>query len=294
MLFVLLLAFLWGGNIVAIKIGLRGIPPYASAAIRFGIALPLVAVWAAIRKTRLIPTRKEFPVLMLLGVIFTVQIALLNVGTELTLAGRSTVFLNAYPVYVPVLSHFFVSGDKLSVKKSLGTAAAFGGLIVAFASGFSGAEASPLGDSLVIASGILLAVIVVMIARIVQNTPPVRLLMVEMMVGVPGFILLSILFEAGRSWDVTVSVLASIAYQGAVVGAFCFIAWSTILKKHPPSKMSAIFFTTPLWGVLISFLVLGEPLSTSLLAGAAFVALGIFLVNIPERSPAAANGTELL
>ena len=83
-LVVLLLAVLWGGNVVAIKIGLRGIPPLAAAGIRFGIALPLIAFWARLRRISLRPRGGEMIPLLLIGLIFTIQISILNWGTRLT------------------------------------------------------------------------------------------------------------------------------------------------------------------------------------------------------------------
>jgi drug/metabolite transporter (DMT)-like permease len=288
LLFVMLLAAFWGGNTVAIKIGLSGFPPFAAAAVRFSIALPLIGLWAAIRRVRLLPSRREIPALALLGVVFTVQIALINVGTDLTLAGRATVFLNAYPVYVAGWSHLLVPDDRMTVRKAVGLVVAFGGVLAVFGySFFENQGATILGDALCIASGILLSLLVVMINRIAQNTHPLRLLTGEMTVGVPSFFLLSLLFEQGIPWEASAPVVGALSYQGVVVATFCFISWATILKYYPPSKVSVIFFTTPLWGVLLSFLILGEPVSASLIVGAALVAAGIFLVNrTPGSRPA--------
>ncbi len=283
--FVSFLAFLWGGNLVALKIAFNGLPPFAAAGIRFSIALPLIVLWAAIRNIRLLPTRTELPGLMLISAVFTVQIVLINLGTSLTLAGRATVFLNAYPVYVALFSHFFVPSDTLSVKKSIGLLAAFAGVIAPFGySLFLKEGATLLGDTMVIISGVLLAVIIVMINRITQNTPPVRMLTAELVVGVPIFYLLSALFESGTSWSFTGEVIAAFGYQGVIIATFCFIAWAGVLQKQPPSKVSAVFFTTPLWGVLLSFIVLQEAISAGLIIGAVLVAIGIYLVNTPKRS----------
>ena len=45
-LFVLLLAMLWGGNAVALKIGFLEFMPLASAGLRFSTAALLIIVWA--------------------------------------------------------------------------------------------------------------------------------------------------------------------------------------------------------------------------------------------------------
>jgi drug/metabolite transporter (DMT)-like permease len=74
-------------------------------------------------------------------------------------------------------------------------------------------------------------------------------------------------------------VVTAIAYQAVVVGVFCFLTWFSILKRHSPSRLTVLFFTAPLWGLLASYLLLGEGISSGLAIGGGMVALGIFLVN---------------
>ncbi len=279
-LFVMLLALLWGGNVVAIKIGLRGVPPLAAAGLRFAVALPLIVAWARVRGIPVLPRRSEAPRLLLLGLVFTIQIALINLGAGRTLAGRAAVFLNAYPIYVAFISHVFVPDDRLSARKVVGLLFACGGLLVVFGGSFLRPEgASFLGDLFVLLSGVLLSVLVVMISRLSQKTAPVRITSGEMVVGVPVFFLLSAIFEHGRPWRVSLDVALALGYQGVVVGAFCFLAWAGLLKRYSPTRLSVLFFSTPLWGLLASFLILGERVSGGLVAGGVLVAVGIYFVN---------------
>ncbi|MDE2817205.1 MAG: EamA family transporter, partial [Chloroflexota bacterium] len=57
---VLLLALLWGGNSVAIKIGLQDIPPLALAGFRFIIGLIAVTGWALWQRVRIRMEPGEF------------------------------------------------------------------------------------------------------------------------------------------------------------------------------------------------------------------------------------------
>ena len=62
----LLLAFLWGGNSLAIKIGLQDFPPMALAFLRFVIGLIVIGGWALYRRIPLLLRRGELPRLLLL------------------------------------------------------------------------------------------------------------------------------------------------------------------------------------------------------------------------------------
>ena len=284
-LYVMLLAFIWGGNSVAIKIGLATIPPFAGAGLRFSIAIPIIIIWALIRGIRIVPYKGELLRLSILGLVFAAQIAIVYVGIDLTHSGRASIFLNGYPIYVAALAHLFVPGDRLSPKSAFGLAIALAGLLVVFSSGNGENEGSTLlGDSLVLISGFLLAVLIVMINRIAQETAPERLLIVEMIIGVAIFYTLSALFEYGETWSFPPKSTAAILYQGVIVGSFAFVSWATILKHFPPAKVSVIFFSSPLWGVLLSVLILGEPFSSRLFIGGVLVAAGIILVNRRNRT----------
>lgn len=60
---------------------------------------------------------------------------------------------------------------------------------------------------------------------------------------------------------------------------FCFVTWTSVLKKHSPSQLVVLFFATPLFGVLLSHLLLGDEINPSLIIGAGLVAVGIYMVN---------------
>jgi drug/metabolite transporter (DMT)-like permease len=279
-LFVLLLAVLWGGNVVAIKIGLQGIPPFAAAGVRFGMALPLIVLWGRIKRITLRPQAGEWIPLMVVGSIFTVQIAFLNWGTRLTLAGRATVILHTYPIFVAFLAHLIVPGDRLSWYRSIGVVAAFAGIVVVFWEKLSiGAGGSLGGDLLCLGSGFLLGLQTVLIKRLVQAIEAPRLLVWQMIVGVPLFFLLHALFETRGGFDFPPAVVSALLYQAVVVGFFCFLTWLSVLKRYSATRLTVLFFTAPLWGLLASYLLLAEGISTGLAIGAAMVALGIFLVN---------------
>jgi drug/metabolite transporter (DMT)-like permease len=277
---VLLLAILWGGNVVAIKIALSGIPPLAMAGIRFGVALALVALWARLRRISLKPRHGEIIPILVVGLIFTTQIAVLNWGTRLTLAGRAVVILHTYPVFVAFLAHFMIPGDRLNWTRLIGVICAFAGIVVVFWEKLAiGTGGTISGDLLCLASGFLLGLLNVMIKRTVQFIDEARLLVWEMIIAVPLFFTLHALFDGKSAFAFSSSVVASLFYQAVIVGVFCFLTWFTILKRHSPSRLTVLFFTAPLWGLLASYLLLGEGISIGLAIGAGMVALGIFLVN---------------
>lgn len=282
-LLVLFLALLWGGNAVALKFGLQEFGPLASAGLRFAVALILIAIWGRSNGTRLCPSHEELVPLFLLGLLFAFQIACFNWGTQRTHAARASVMLNTYPLFVALLAHFMVPDDKLTRWKTIGLILAFGGILFVFRDSLGG-NGNLTGDLITLSSGFQLGLLIVLTNRLVQRIDSARLLVAEMAVGVPIFFGLSLLFEGRAAYGFSYPAAAGLLYQGIVVGGFCFVVWTGLLKRYSPSHMSVLFFTTPLWGMGLSHLLLHEPITFDLVVGAALVALGIYAVHASGAS----------
>ena len=82
-----------------------------------------------------------------LGVLFAIQLGLLNVGVWLSTAGHAAVLLNAYPVYIVLLAHFLVPGDRLTAATLGGVVLGFAGILVLFGGQLAGAVGARLHDS---------------------------------------------------------------------------------------------------------------------------------------------------
>ena len=279
MLMAVFLSLLWGGLAPTIKISLSGVPPLGVAWIRFGIGMIVIALWSSlVERIRLWPTRAEGLHLFALGVLFALQIATLNIGTMSTSAGHSSTLLSAYPLFVALLAHWLVPGDRLSPIKVAGMMAAFAGVALVFAER-GGSGGSLRGDAWILLSAVLLAGLVVYTKRLTAWISLYRVLFGQMIVGVPAFLVGSLLWEDPAAYQFSWQVTLAILYQGLIVAAFCFTVSIHLIQRYPPSRVTAFAFSTPLFGVLLSALLLGEPVTPGLGIGVACVAAGIYLAN---------------
>jgi drug/metabolite transporter (DMT)-like permease len=268
----------WGANTVAIKIGLLDAPPLRLAWLRFLVGGLVILVWAW-STGRLIGFRiaaSEWRPLAVLGLLFTLQIGTMNVGTSLTSAAHGSIVLNLYAVHTVVLAHFLIPGDRLSARRAAGVLLAYAGIVVLFAGGAGSREASLPGDAIVFVSAFLLAERTVYLARAVQRLDPVKLLLSQAAIGCAIFVVVSALTEpAPTRW--TLRLGAAIAYQGALIAGFCFIANLWLLKRYRPGGLAAFFLTQPIFGVVAAALVTGDRLTPALVTACAAVAVGIGL-----------------
>ncbi len=277
------MAALWGGNTVSVKIGLAGIPPLALAGIRFLLGGGTVLIWARLERLPLRLERGKRLAMAVLAALFLVQIAFLNLGIKFTLAGRSALFLATYPFWTTLFAHFYVPGDRLSASTVTGMLLAFSGLFLLFGEGLVSHIGSPLGDVFALSSGLLLGVRMVYTKRLTADMHPGKLLVWQSALSVPVFFLLSLLLERPGVPSISLPVAAAIGYQGVVVAGLCFVIQTTLIQRYSPSVVTAFGFATPVFGVLLSALILGEPITPALLASLLLVAAGITVVNRKPR-----------
>ena len=281
----LLMAVLWGGNTVAIKAGLVGLPPAAMAALRFIIGALTVWVGALFVGIPVRVPRAVWKGLAGLGVLFTVQIWLLNAGTQYTTAGRSGVLINVYPFFLTLFSHFFIPGDRLTVAKSIGLVFSFSGVFLLFAESVSLADTDyVLGDLMVATSGMLLGLRQVVIKRLVQGLHPFQVLFWQAVLSLPIFAVWSLLFERDAHYEMSAAVVGGVLYQGLVVAGLCFILLVFLIRHHSASRLGVFSFATPIVGVLLSAWLLGEEISPVLWMSVVLVALGIIVANRVEQA----------
>ncbi len=275
----LFLGFLWGGNSVALKTSLVDMPPFMVGGLRFSLAILAIILWAVIYRIPIVPPKSERIPLLIMSLLFTIQIGLINIGTHYTYASHTTIIININPLFTAGLAHFFFKGDELNLKKCLGLVVAFIGVIIVFRANFSLGSDFLIGDLFVLGSAFILGICNIYTKILIQNINIYRLLIWQMAISLPIFFGLSFCFEGLDSCHFTPIALLAIVYQGLVVGGFCFVGWTLILKQHSPTKLTAFFFATPLFGVALSYLILKEPITINLAFGAIFVAYGIYLVN---------------
>ena len=281
-LFAFLLSTIWGGNTVALKAGLDDAPPLRIGWMRFLLGSVVVLGWALATGRDLRVRRHEWKCLAILGVLFAIQIAFMNIGQDHTTAAHGVVMTNTFPLWVGVLAHFFVSGDRLTRWKVTGALVAYAGVAVVFAGGLTVSRDHALGDASMLASAALLGARLVYTARAVENMEPAKLLLAQAAVGIAAFALVSAFVES-ESYRFTVVLAVSLLYQGALVAGFAFISNLWLLKHFLPTHVTVIFLGQPIFGVFFSWLILREPLEATVWLGAALVIFGSWLARRPAH-----------
>ena len=276
----LTLSTMWAGNPVANKAGLEDAGPLRLGYLRFILGAIVVLIYAILTKQSFRVNKYEWIPLVLLGILFTVQLAFMNIGQDFTTAGHAVIVMTTFPLWTGVFAHFFVPGDRLSRSRILGTLIAYSGVVAVFYKGF--AESSfdfLLGDLLLLMSAVLLGARQVYISELGQGIPQHKLLMAQGVFGIFTFLIASLIFESQEGFVVTTPLVISLFYTGVLIAGLGFFGQSWLLIRYLPSRVTVISLSQPIFGVLFSWWILGESIGGELYIGAILVIFGSALAQ---------------
>lgn len=273
---ILAIVALWGFSFVAIKVGLREIPPFALAALRFLFAaIPLVFF---IRRPRM-PWRYIAGYGFAIGV---VQFGLLFLGIKLGMpAGLSSLVIQVQIFFTVGLAIAFL-GDRLHKEDLVGAAIATIGVVVLGAYKLqAGVTATLIGFLLVIVAAFAWAVGNVVGKRAARFDDDMFALVVWSSLVPPlPLALMSFAFEGGpEAWTSVAS--ASMLAWGCVLllawGAtlFGFASWARLLHKYPTALVAPFGLLIPVSGLASGAIFLGESLAPLQMVGAVLVLAGL-------------------
>jgi drug/metabolite transporter (DMT)-like permease len=277
----LLVSFLWGGNVAALKLGLDTFAPFWSAFWRMALAFAVLAAWAKWQGMALGVGARDRRNLAILGVLFAAQIALLNLGTKYTSPAYAVVLVNANPLFANLIGHFLPLEPRLTPARLLGLAVAMTGVCwVMLGEPVASLAPEPmLGNVMTTVSAGLLGIRLLYTRHLVQSIPPLRAIVWQVGLSAPLFLVAAAALEPPVLGQVAWPAVAAIVYQGVVVAGFCFVVWASLLRNYSAGTISMFSFTIPFFGMAASALLFGEPVTGRLIAGAAMVTIGIVIVS---------------
>src|SRR5262245_29766243 len=262
-LLMILVCAIWGGAFVAIKVGLMDMPPLGSASLRFFITTVVLFFVARSQGVPILYTWAEARAVAIIALLFCYANLTTYIGTAHTTSGRATVFFYSQPVFLAVLAHYFLTNDPLTLRKGCGLLCAMTGLVVLFLPKLGGGYSSTaLGDLIVLSGALATAVQNLVIKRAAGKIHPVALVLW-------GTVVTTLLlgacwwqFERNTNFVFSARAVSSVLYLSLISAAFGFVAFAWLLQHNSASRVAALVFLAPAFGVLFARLFLHETLTS--------------------------------
>lgn len=273
------LCLIWGLQQVALKAVAADIAPLLQIGLRSGIAALLVGALMVWRHERMVWNTWRPGVLV--GLLFAVEYLFVGEALRLTSAGHTVVLLYTAPIFAALGLHWTIPAERLSRLQWLGIALAFAGVGTTFLGGdaASSVPTSLRGDLFALLGGIAwgATTVTIRMSRL-SSAPPAQTLLYQL-VGA-AVLLLPAAYATGQgSFVPTPLTLTSLAFQSIIVSFASFLAWFWLLRTYLASQLGVFSFLTPMLGVMLGTILLGETPEPRFLAGTALVLLGILVVS---------------
>jgi drug/metabolite transporter (DMT)-like permease len=274
--------FVWGSTYLAIRIGVETMPPLLMAAARNLIA-GIILFPVAWRKARRWPTRAEWAGTAVVGVLLLVANGVVGLGEKSVPSGMAALLIATVPLWL------------LGIDAGLNHArlglAPLGGLLlgltgVALLSGLGGGHVSVTGALTILGAAFMWALGTIMARRGTLPASPALASGMEMLMGGAALLILSGTtgeFSSLHLGQISARSWWALAYLTVIGSIVAFSAYGIAVRTLPTATVATYAYVNPVIAVLLGALILGEHLTTSMIAGGVLIVGAVVLVV--RRSP---------
>ena len=266
-----------GLNWPVMATGVASISPVWMGVFRVVGALLVIVPITVLSGNLVLPSRPDLPILVSLAVFrLTLVFLLLFSGLELVPPGRSSVIVWTASLWtVPIAAVFL--GEHMTGRRWVGLALGIAGVVILFepwalAWGDPGVA---LGHLLLMLAAITNAATAVHIRGHRWSMTPLQAIPWQLGGAFVLLTLIALVREGIPIIDWTPQLGLVVAYQGILATGFAFWAQITILRNMAAVSANLTLMAVPVVGVLSSSLLVGEPITETLVVGLVLIISGV-------------------
>ncbi len=292
MIFVTLVALLccalWGSATPFIKTGYELMLPDKDvpstilfAGIRFAFAGALtVLIYSVARREFLFPKKESWGKISVVSAFQTViQYIFFYIGLANTSGVKGTIASGSNAFFSILIASLIFKQEKLTFRKIAACIIGFAGIVLVNLNGLD-FTMNFTGDCFVIFSSISYAFSSALIKRFSKDEDPVVISGYQFIMG--GLFMIAVGLIFGGVVTITSAKAVVVLTYLAFLSAIAYSLWGILLKYNPVSRVTVFTFMTPVFGVILSNLMLSEASNVSplnLVITIILVSTGIILLN---------------
>jgi drug/metabolite transporter (DMT)-like permease len=286
--------FVWGSTFLAIRVGVREVPPLLLASMRFLIAGVAVYGWMLLRGTPS-PSLRQWSAASLLAIlIFVFDYGSVFWAEKRVPSGITAVMLALIPVFMTTSEILILRTRRLTVRLAVGLAIGIAGVVVLMSHNAS------FGEAAIDTRGAL-ALFVAAISWSVASTLTSKLPLpaskpmsagIQMLAGGVFLLLAAGLlgeFPSFAPAEVSRGAWFALAYlivAGSIVG---FTAYIWLLHHESPTKVGTYAYVNPVVAVIIGYFLGGETVGPRTIAGTALILISVIVITTMPKPKTAAD-----
>ena len=277
----LVLALIWGGSFLSIRIALDEISPLMSVAHRVTWAMLVLWVVVAVMRIPLPRNPRIWFAFLVMGLLNNVIPFVLMAWGQLHIESGLTSILNAFTAVVGVvMAALFFSDERLTPRKIIGVVLGFFGVAVAIGlENFKNFDLRSLAQLAVIGGTVAYAVAGVWARKNLVGMPP-QLAAAGMLTGATVIMLPLVYFVEGLpNFDLQPRTLVAIGYYAVIATAAAYLLYYRVLAMAGSGNLMLVTLLVAPVAITLGAVVLGEKLSANAFVGFVILAVGLIILD---------------
>lgn len=279
---------LWGSATPFIKIGYELILPERNvpstilfAGVRFFMAgVITVIIYSIARRKVLVPKKENFGAVAKVAVFQTIiQYVLFYIGVANTTGVKATVMSGSNSFFSILCATLIFRQEKLTFKKIIACVIGFAGIILINLNGLN-FKLNFFGDGFVLLSNLAYGVSGALMKKFSDREDPVVISGYQFIMG--GAVMIITGLSLGGVIVLPDMTAVGVLLYLSLLSAVAYSLWGVLLKYNPVSKVSIYSFMTPVFGVLLSNIMLTEKSNVAplnLILALILICSGITILN---------------
>jgi drug/metabolite transporter (DMT)-like permease len=287
--------FVWGSTYLAIRVGVREMPPFVMAAIRFTAAGIILFAWLRLTGTSNPRWREWLAATLLATMIFLLDYGCLFWAEQRVPSGIAAVVLATIPVFITLLEVIYLRTQRLTLRLSAALVVGLCGVAVLMNHSFSLGEA-PVNSAGALA--LLVAAFTWSVATVLTRRMPLpeskAMSAAAQMVsgGLQLFVLAALTgeFSSFHPQSVSWSAWFAVAYlivAGSIVG---FTAYVWLLHYESPTRIGTYAYVNPVVAVALGYLIGKEAIGPRTLLGTFLILISVVTITTIPKNRAVSVG----
>ena len=290
--------FVWGSTFLAIRVGVREVPPFLLASIRCLVAGALLYAWLRARGTPS-PTAREWAAAAFLAVlIFALDYGLVFWAETRVPSGVTAVMMATIPVFMVISEIVFLGTQRLTLRLGAALLVGIGGVAVLVSRGLGLGEGAiePSGAIALLVAAISWSVATALTRKLPSPASKPMSSAIQMLCGGVWLALTAgTLGEfRGFHWQSvsrgTWLALAYLTFAGSIVA---YTAYIWLIHHESPTKVGTYAYVNPVVAVTLGYFFAGETIGPRTLLGTALVLVSVVVITTtPAKKVDAATSAE--
>lgn len=274
----------WGSTFLAIRIGVREVPPFLLAAMRFSVAGLALYLWSLARGERSPGRREWLSALVLAVLIFVVDYGLVFWAEQRVASGIAAVMLATIPAFTALSEAVILRTRRINLRLSAALLVGIAGVAVLMNRTFDlgGAPIDGAGAVALIVAAIGWSVAAALMRKLPLPASKVMSSGSQMLAG--GVLLAATSAALGefagfRPRAVSAGAWLALLYTIVAGSIVAFTAYVWLIHHESPTKVGTYAYVNPVVAVLLGYFAAGEALDLRVGLGTLCVLVSVVVIT---------------